>query len=148
MEEIATFSLANSLSENTSLSNHVSFTRVKLLTEPASLLSDMGSKTVSNEDSTLNQANLVKVPLVVANSSVIGKRPEMEDAVAVVPRFMEVPIKMFVGDHVVDGVNSSLTSLTTHFFGVYDGHGGSQDNDLGGFNAKKGRLEDFGCSGP
>ncbi|GJX69002.1 protein phosphatase 2C [Tanacetum coccineum] len=119
----------------------------------------MGSKTVSNEDSTLNQANLVKVPLVVANSvsllifeknhskgvksvyeleyiplwgceSVIGKRPEMEDAVAVVPRFMEVPIKMFVGDHVVDGVNSSLTSLTTHFFGVYDGHGGSQARPL------------------
>ena len=50
----------------------------------------------------------------------------MEDVVAVVPRFMEVPIKMFVGDHVVDGVNSSLTNLTTHFFGVYDGHGGSQ----------------------
>nr|GEX54450.1 protein phosphatase 2C 16-like isoform X1 [Tanacetum cinerariifolium] len=152
---MATFSLANSLSENTSLSNHVSFTRVKLLTETASLLSDMGSKTVSNEDSSLSQANLVKVPLVVANSvslpiveknhskgvksvyeleyiplwgsqSVIGKRPEMEDAVVVVPRFMEVPIKMFVGDHVVDGVNSSLTSLTTHFFGVYDGHGGSQ----------------------
>ncbi|PWA42911.1 Protein phosphatase 2C [Artemisia annua] len=155
---MATFSLANSLSENTSLGNHFGFKRVKLLTETASLLFDMGSKTVSNED-TLNEANdadanLVNLPTVVTNSvslsiveknhskgvksvyeleyiplwgthSVIGKRPEMEDAVAVVPRFMEVPIKMFVGDHVVDG-NSSLTNLTTHFFGVYDGHGGSQ----------------------
>ncbi|PWA45769.1 Protein phosphatase 2C [Artemisia annua] len=173
MEEMATFSIANSLSEKTSLGNHVGFTRVKLLTETASLLSDMGSKTVSTDskDGTLDQVkevhdvmsivkepvdeNLVKLPSVVANSvslpiveksqskgvksvyeleyiplwgthSVIGKRPEMEDAVAVVPRFMEVPIKMFVGGHVVDGVNSSLTNLTTHFFGVYDGHGGSQ----------------------
>ncbi|PWA85855.1 hypothetical protein CTI12_AA145710 [Artemisia annua] len=99
-------------------------------------------------------ANLVKLPIVVTNSFslpiveqdhskgvksvyeleyiplwgthyIIGKRPEMEDAVVVVPRFMEVPIKI-VGDHVVDGVNSSLTNLATHFFGVYDGHGGSQ----------------------
>ena len=120
---MATSSLANSFSENTSLGNHVGFKRMKLLTETASLLSDMGSKTVSNED-TLNEtndadANLVKLPIVVTNSfslpiveknhskgvksvyeleyiplwgthSVIGKRPEMEDAVAVVPRFMEV----------------------------------------------------------
>ncbi|KAI3684172.1 hypothetical protein L6452_33392 [Arctium lappa] len=53
----------------------------------------------------------------------------MEDAVAVVPRFTEVPIKMFVGDHVIDGVSSSLSDLTVHFFGVYDGHGGSQVAD-------------------
>ena len=177
MEEMATFSIANSLSENTSLGNHVGFTRVKLLTETASLLSDMASK--DSKDGILDQVNevddvmpivnkpvdenLVKLPSVVANSvslpivekshgkgvksvyeleyiplwgshSIIGKRPEMEDAVAVVPRFMEVPIKMFVGDHVVDGVNSSLTNLTTHFFGVYDGHGGSQVYSFDPFN--------------
>lgn len=58
--------------------------------------------------------------------SVCGKRPEMEDAVVAVPQFMKVPIKMFVADHVVDMVNPSLSDLTGHFFGVYDGHGGSQ----------------------
>ncbi|XP_022724722.1 protein phosphatase 2C 16-like isoform X2 [Durio zibethinus] len=58
--------------------------------------------------------------------SIIGKRTEMEDAVAAVPRFVKIPIKMLIGDHVLDGINQSLTDLTGHFFGVYDGHGGSQ----------------------
>ncbi|XVF74362.1 hypothetical protein PTKIN_Ptkin13bG0104600 [Pterospermum kingtungense] len=58
--------------------------------------------------------------------SIIGKRTEMEDAVAVVPRFIKIPIKMLIGDRVIDGINQSLTDLTGHFFGVYDGHGGSQ----------------------
>ncbi|KAL4560063.1 hypothetical protein LXL04_032211 [Taraxacum kok-saghyz] len=61
--------------------------------------------------------------------SVCGKRPEMEDSVAVVPRFMEIPIKMFVEDHVINSMSSNLTDLTSHFFGVYDGHGGSQVAD-------------------
>lgn len=38
--------------------------------------------------------------------SICGKRPEMEDDVAVVPRFMKVPIKMFIGDHVIEGFES------------------------------------------
>ncbi|KAJ0759600.1 putative protein-serine/threonine phosphatase [Helianthus annuus] len=50
--------------------------------------------------------------------SISGKLPEMEDYVAVIPRFMQLPLIMFVGD----GVCSSFT----HFFGVYDGHGGSE----------------------
>ncbi|XWS18843.1 hypothetical protein CRYUN_Cryun32bG0079700 [Craigia yunnanensis] len=58
--------------------------------------------------------------------SIIGKRTEMEDAVAAVPRFIKIPIKMLIGDRVIDGINQSLTDLTGHFFGVYDGHGGSQ----------------------
>ncbi|KAK9054758.1 hypothetical protein SSX86_025837 [Deinandra increscens subsp. villosa] len=56
-------------------------------------------------------------------NSVCGKRSEMEDAVIAVPQFMKVPIKMFVADHLV---NPNLSDLTAHFFGVYDGHGGSQ----------------------
>ncbi|KAK8584880.1 hypothetical protein V6N13_138825 [Hibiscus sabdariffa] len=36
------------------------------------------------------------------------------------------PIKMLIGDHVFNGISQSLTDLTGHFFGVYDGHGGSQ----------------------
>ncbi|KAK1434221.1 hypothetical protein QVD17_11140 [Tagetes erecta] len=57
------------------------------------------------------------------SNSVCGKRPEMEDAVIAVPQFMKIPIKMFVMDHTV---NLNLSDLTAHFFGVYDGHGGSQ----------------------
>ncbi|KAK9066174.1 hypothetical protein SSX86_013495 [Deinandra increscens subsp. villosa] len=57
------------------------------------------------------------------SNSVCGKRPEMEDAVIAVPQFKKIPIKMLVMDHIA---NPSLSDLTAHFFGVYDGHGGSQ----------------------
>uniref|UniRef100_A0A251TSF6 Putative PPM-type phosphatase domain-containing protein n=1 Tax=Helianthus annuus TaxID=4232 RepID=A0A251TSF6_HELAN len=51
----------------------------------------------------------------------------MEDVVATVPRFLKVPIQMLTGDRgVVDPLSKRLNHLTTHFFGVYDGHGGSQ----------------------
>ncbi|KAK9274123.1 hypothetical protein L1049_018937 [Liquidambar formosana] len=59
-------------------------------------------------------------------TSICGRRPEMEDAVATVPRFLKIPIKMLIGDQVLDGMRKSLSHLTAHFFGVYDGHGGSQ----------------------
>lgn len=58
--------------------------------------------------------------------SICGKRPEMEDAVAAVPRFAKIPIKMLIGDSVAGGLSENLTDLTGHFFGVYDGHGGTQ----------------------
>ncbi|KAL3838624.1 hypothetical protein ACJIZ3_023215 [Penstemon smallii] len=59
-------------------------------------------------------------------TSVCGRRPEMEDSVAIVPRFMKIPLQMLIGDRVIDGVTSHLSHLTAHLFGVYDGHGGSQ----------------------
>ncbi|PON95982.1 Protein phosphatase 2C [Trema orientale] len=59
-------------------------------------------------------------------TSVCGRRPEMEDALATVPRFLKIPIQMLVGDRVIDGMSKYLTHQTVHFFGVYDGHGGSQ----------------------
>ncbi|KAK6927255.1 PPM-type phosphatase-like domain [Dillenia turbinata] len=59
------------------------------------------------------------------STSVRGKRPEMEDAVAVVPQFLKIPIQLLIGDRVLDGMRC-LSHLTGHFFGVYDGHGGSQ----------------------
>ncbi|XP_076928608.1 putative protein phosphatase 2C 6 [Bidens hawaiensis] len=60
-------------------------------------------------------------------TSICGRRPEMEDAVATVPRFLKVPVQMLTGDRgVVDRMTKSLSHLTTHFFGIYDGHGGSQ----------------------
>ncbi|CAL1413964.1 unnamed protein product [Linum trigynum] len=49
-------------------------------------------------------------------TSICGRRPEMEDAVAVVPRFMSIPARML----------GSRVDSTAHFLGVYDGHGGSQ----------------------
>ncbi|CAH9130166.1 unnamed protein product [Cuscuta epithymum] len=58
--------------------------------------------------------------------SICGKSQEMEDATTAAPNFMRIPIKMFIGDHVMDGFSQTLSHLTSHFFGVYDGHGGSQ----------------------
>ncbi|KAJ0247891.1 Protein phosphatase 2C 7 [Hirschfeldia incana] len=59
--------------------------------------------------------------------SICGERSEMEDAVRALPRFLKIPVKMLMGDH--EGMNPSLTHLTSHFFGVYDGHGGLQVAD-------------------
>ncbi|ESQ27906.1 hypothetical protein EUTSA_v10018441mg [Eutrema salsugineum] len=59
--------------------------------------------------------------------SIQGNRSEMEDSVAVLPHFLKLPIKMLMGDH--EGMSPSLTHLTGHFFGVYDGHGGFQVAD-------------------
>ncbi|PIN21545.1 Serine/threonine protein phosphatase [Handroanthus impetiginosus] len=59
-------------------------------------------------------------------TSVCGRRPEMEDAVATVPRLLKIPLQMLIGDRVIDGLASHLSHLTGHFFGVYDGHGGCQ----------------------
>ncbi|KAL3650735.1 hypothetical protein CASFOL_007138 [Castilleja foliolosa] len=59
-------------------------------------------------------------------TSICGRRPEMEDTVATVPRLLKIPIRMLIGDRVADGVGPCMSHLTGHFFGVYDGHGGSQ----------------------
>ncbi|XP_038710325.1 probable protein phosphatase 2C 6 isoform X1 [Tripterygium wilfordii] len=59
-------------------------------------------------------------------TSLCGRRPEMEDALATVPQFMKIPIQMLIGDRIIDGMSKFLTQQTAHFFGVYDGHGGSQ----------------------
>ncbi|CAN8292834.1 unnamed protein product [Cochlearia groenlandica] len=59
--------------------------------------------------------------------SICGERSEMEDAVKAIPHFLKIPIKMLMGDH--EGMSPSLTHLTSHFFGVYDGHGGAQVAD-------------------
>ncbi|KAE8700382.1 Protein phosphatase 2C 77 [Hibiscus syriacus] len=59
-------------------------------------------------------------------TSICGRRPEMEDAVAAVPRFLKVPIQLLIGDQILDGLSGDFAHQTAHFFGVYDGHGGSQ----------------------
>ncbi|KAL0415074.1 UNVERIFIED_CONTAM: protein phosphatase 2C 16 [Sesamum latifolium] len=49
--------------------------------------------------------------------SICGNRPEMEDAVMAAPHFMKIPIKMFIGDHSIDGISQKLSHLTSHFLG-------------------------------
>ncbi|XWS70044.1 hypothetical protein CRYUN_Cryun03dG0015500 [Craigia yunnanensis] len=53
-----------------------------------------------------------------------NRRPEMEDAVVVIPRFLEVPPQMMKVESIANGMNHSLSNLTAHLYGVYDGHGG------------------------
>ncbi|GJM94082.1 hypothetical protein PR202_ga10696 [Eleusine coracana subsp. coracana] len=62
-------------------------------------------------------------------TSICGRRPEMEDAVATEPRFFDVPLWMLTGNAVVDGLDPMTFRLPSHFFGVYDGHGGAQVAD-------------------
>ncbi|KAF5788780.1 putative protein-serine/threonine phosphatase [Helianthus annuus] len=57
--------------------------------------------------------------------SEIGRRKEMEDAVAVVPGFMTCKCDQ-VGGCTAGSSRSSGEISPVHFFGVYDGHGGSQ----------------------
>ncbi|KAH9615780.1 hypothetical protein KSS87_003877 [Heliosperma pusillum] len=61
-------------------------------------------------------------------TSVIGRRSEMEDAVAVVPNFMSSTCR-HVGGCTNAGSGRSGDFSPVHFFGVYDGHGGSQVAD-------------------
>ncbi|KAG0494250.1 hypothetical protein HPP92_005244 [Vanilla planifolia] len=58
--------------------------------------------------------------------SLCGRRPEMEDAVVVVPRFFDIPLWTLTSDCMLDGIDTNKVSVPSHFFGVYDGHGGSQ----------------------
>lgn len=58
-------------------------------------------------------------------TSVIGRRSEMEDVVAVVPGFMSRTC-CHVGGCTALGSRSSGQLSPLHFFGVYDGHGGSE----------------------
>lgn len=52
-------------------------------------------------------------------TSICGRRPEMEDAVSTIPRFLQSSSGL-MSDGRFD------PQSTAHFFGVYDGHGGSQ----------------------
>ncbi|EOY30666.1 hypothetical protein QUC31_020156 [Theobroma cacao] len=58
-------------------------------------------------------------------TSVIGRRREMEDAIAVIPAFMSRTCD-HVGGCTAPGSKTSAEISPIHFFGVYDGHGGSQ----------------------
>lgn len=66
--------------------------------------------------------------------SLCGRRREMEDAVVAKPTFMELACDV-VGGCNSNGSGSSQAAISSsqtplHFFGVYDGHGGSQVPDI------------------
>lgn len=56
-------------------------------------------------------------------SSICGRRQEMEDAIVIKPHLFQVPSTMLMDD---DHVNENTKTSLAHFFGVYDGHGGSE----------------------
>eukprot|EP00249_Psilotum_nudum_P018181 c26678_g1_i1 orf=388-1539(+) len=56
--------------------------------------------------------------------SVLGRRREMEDTVAVIPHFVTLPCGAIGGCCDKPPGSTSISAL--HFFGVYDGHGGAQ----------------------
>ncbi|KAJ4953698.1 hypothetical protein NE237_030530 [Protea cynaroides] len=58
-------------------------------------------------------------------TSIIGRRQEMEDAVAVIPGFLSSPCN-HIGGCTAPGSRSSSEISPVHFFGVFDGHGGAQ----------------------
>ncbi|KAK2449556.1 protein phosphatase 2C [Trifolium repens] len=73
---------------------------------------------------TTNCDNALKLsdPPLCGFSSVCGRRKEMEDAIVVKPQLFQVPSMMLMDGHVNENTKQSLA----HFFGVFDGHGGSQ----------------------
>ncbi|EFJ23931.1 hypothetical protein SELMODRAFT_174627 [Selaginella moellendorffii] len=89
-----------------------------------SLLSSSSSSSVSSEDlpnlgccCSSGQSSCPPYGTV----SVCGRRREMEDTVATEPDFLSLPCSL-------NGCSGASTSSSSsyHFFGVYDGHGGSQ----------------------
>lgn len=98
--------------------------KAELAASTAVLLQSNGEKNVTKA-AIRSVFELDCIPLW-GSISICGRRPEMEDAIAAVPRFINIPIKMLIGNHVYNGMSQSLTHLTSHFFGIYDGHGGPQ----------------------
>ncbi|CAI9773905.1 unnamed protein product [Fraxinus pennsylvanica] len=60
-------------------------------------------------------------------TSVCGRRPEMEDTVIALPRFLTIPSPLLTHRPIM---NVRHQDLKAHFFGVYDGHGGQQERDV------------------
>lgn len=61
-------------------------------------------------------------------TSICGRRQEMEDAVSVVPRLLQIPLHMLMENYQnLNGINHHKPAqLNSHFYGVFDGHGGCQ----------------------
>lgn len=102
--------------------NRTSGSDPKLFTAPPEVLQE-------NKMCRTSSQNVFELdsPSLWGFTTIRGRRPEMEDAVAVVPRLLQVPTQMLLNDHVSNDMNNHhLSQSTAHFFGVYDGHGGCQ----------------------
>ena len=88
--------------------------------KPIAAVHEMSEKQTCTTSSD-NGLELSETPLY-GFSSVIGRRQEMEDAIVIKPQLFQVSSMMLRDDHVNENTKDSLA----HFFGVYDGHGGSQ----------------------
>ncbi|KAK3161747.1 hypothetical protein QOZ80_1BG0080920 [Eleusine coracana subsp. coracana] len=74
------------------------------------------------------------------SASTLGRRAEMEDASAAVPRFADVPVRMLACAREMHALGLDVGGLDAaaavrvpaHLFGVFDGHGGSQVADYCG----------------
>ncbi|KAE8687842.1 Protein phosphatase 2C 56 [Hibiscus syriacus] len=71
------------------------------------------------------QFELLDIPLW-GFTSICGRRLEMEDAVMAMPRYFLVPPQMLNVETISNRTNHSISNLSAHFYGVYDGHGGYQ----------------------
>eukprot|EP00252_Welwitschia_mirabilis_P002988 TRINITY_DN12_c0_g1_i1.p1 TRINITY_DN12_c0_g1~~TRINITY_DN12_c0_g1_i1.p1 ORF type:complete len:595 (+),score=109.02 TRINITY_DN12_c0_g1_i1:1003-2787(+) len=58
-----------------------------------------------------------------------GRRSEMEDAMTIVPDFLSLPCSTVGGCAAQEPTNNNQNS-SLHFFGVFDGHGGSQASNV------------------
>ncbi|KAI5020825.1 hypothetical protein ZWY2020_045713 [Hordeum vulgare] len=96
---------------------------------PPSLLSDDLPRPPPRPPRSLQERLRPRLPPLWGLQSVCGRRPEMEDAAAVVPRFHRVPLWMVAGDGAVDDLDRTSFRLPAHFFAVYDGHGGAEVAD-------------------
>ncbi|KZV58207.1 putative protein phosphatase 2C 6 [Dorcoceras hygrometricum] len=70
----------------------------------------------------------LNIPPLWGLSSICGRMSEMEDSVIAHPHFLNIPSHMF-GDGQILGPENQDSDLTSHLFGVFDGHGGSQVAD-------------------
>uniref|UniRef100_A0A1J3JPX2 protein-serine/threonine phosphatase n=1 Tax=Noccaea caerulescens TaxID=107243 RepID=A0A1J3JPX2_NOCCA len=85
-----------------------------------------GEKKVISRTESRSLFEFKSVPLYGV-TSICGRRPEMEDSVSTIPRFLQVSSNSLLdGCRVGNGFNPHSSA---HFFGVYDGHGGSQVAD-------------------
>ncbi|CAH2069672.1 unnamed protein product [Thlaspi arvense] len=81
-----------------------------------------GEKRVISRTESRSLFEFKSVPLYGV-TSICGRRPEMEDSVSTIPRFLQVSSNSLLDGRVANGFNPHSSA---HFFGVYDGHGGSQ----------------------
>ncbi|XWS69936.1 hypothetical protein CRYUN_Cryun03dG0006100 [Craigia yunnanensis] len=95
---------------------------VPRLLEPAPTCEELTTVTVTARQKCVGRNNK---GVTWGFTSVIGRRREMEDAIAVIPAFMSRTCD-HVGGCTAPGSRTSAEISPIHFFGVYDGHGGSQ----------------------